>query len=193
MSDGGGVGPERFRSVLRHVPTSVTVVASLTADGPKGLSIGTFVPVSLEPPLVGFFVARSSTTWPSIEGAGAFCVSVLAEHQADLSRRFSVQGGEKFDGVAWHEAPSGHPILAGAVAWVDCTLADVHPAGDHVLVLGAVVELGTGSGLAPLLHHGGGYRRAHDLEPALEDASDARSGLPDGGAGPDLASGLPPV
>lgn len=181
MSPARGIGAERFRSVLRHVPTSVTVVAALTPEGPKGLSIGSFVPVSLEPPLVGFFVARTSTSWPVIEEAGAFCVSVLGEDQAEVSRRFAVQGGDKFDGVAWEGAPSGHPVISGAVAWVDCTLADLHPAGDHVLVLGAVEDLGVGGGQVPLLHHRGGYGRADGLEAAARQ----------GGAEPDVAGREP--
>jgi 3-hydroxy-9,10-secoandrosta-1,3,5(10)-triene-9,17-dione monooxygenase reductase component len=175
------VGPSRFRAVLRHVPTSVTVVAAATGEGPRGLSVGSFVPVSLEPPLVGFFVARTSTSWPLIEAVGGFCVSVLGEGQADVSSRFAVPGPDKFEGISWHEAPSGHPVIDEAVAWVDCSLEALHPAGDHVLVLGAVSDLGVLSGTTPLLHHGGGYRRAGDLS--------ARVGLTS--SEPDVASREP--
>ncbi len=57
---------EHFRQVMAHVPTSVAVVAGVVAGRPKGLSVGTFVPVSLDPPLVGFFVASTSKSWPPI-------------------------------------------------------------------------------------------------------------------------------
>jgi len=156
---------ERFRAVLGHVPTSVAIVAGVVGGVPRGLSVGTFVPVSLSPPLVGFFVDRGSTSWPPISHVGAFVVSVLSADQAELSRRFAVSQSDKFAGVAWHGAPSGHPVIEGAVAWVDCELASEIDAGDHVFVLCAVLGLGVETGGTPLLHHRGGYRRAHDLDP----------------------------
>lgn len=169
---------ERFRFVLGHVPTSVTVVAAVTPDGPKGLSVGTFVPVSLEPPLVGFFVARTSSSWPPIAAGEAFSVSVLGEDQAELSGRFAVPDTDKFAGVDWDPAPSGHPVVAGCVAWVDCALADEHEAGDHVLVLGEVLALGVGEGdHGPLLHHRGGYRRVRDLAPSSGPPATAPDGV----------------
>lgn len=176
---------ELFRQVLGHVPTSVVVVAGLVGDRPRGLSIGTFVPVSLEPPLVGFFVARSSTSWPEISAAGSFSVSVLGADQIGVSARLAASGPEKFDGVSWVPAPSGHPVIAGSVAWVDCVVDEERRAGDHVAVLGRVLDLGVGSGSTALLHHRGGYRKAEDLDPLTE--------LPPAGqAGPDRASGSRP-
>ncbi len=164
-------------------------MAGLAPEGPRGLSVGSFVPVSLEPALVGFFVARTSTSWPEIEASGGFCVSVLGEDQAWLSAHFAVPSPDKFDGVAWHAARSGRPVIDGAVAWVDCQIAAVHPAGDHLLVLGTVNDLGVGTGRPPLLHHRGGYRRAHDLDSAAEDAADGGGGPRP--AEPDVASREP--
>jgi flavin reductase (DIM6/NTAB) family NADH-FMN oxidoreductase RutF len=173
---------ERFRAVLGHVPTSVAIVAGVVDGAPRGLSVGTFVPVSLAPPLVGFFVDRKSTSWPPISRVGAFCVSVLGAHQAELSRQFAISNTDKFAGVKWREAPSGHPVIAGAVAWVDCSLGGETDAGDHVFVLGHVLDLGVESGATPLLHHRGGYRQAHDLDPVHEGPATY-----DPDADPDLA------
>jgi flavin reductase (DIM6/NTAB) family NADH-FMN oxidoreductase RutF len=114
---------------------------------------------------VGFFVDRASTSWPPISGVGAFVVSVLSAEQAALSRQFAISKSDKFAGVSWHGAPSGHPVIEGAVAWVDCELGSETEAGDHVFVLGRVLDLGVETGGTPLLHHRGGYRRAHDLDP----------------------------
>ena len=108
---------ERFRQVMAHVPTSVAVVAAVVETGATGLSVGTFVPVSLEPPLVGFFVANTSKSWPAINASGSFCVSVLGHDQADLSSRFALSEADKFEGVEWRPAPSGNPLLRGAVAF----------------------------------------------------------------------------
>jgi flavin reductase (DIM6/NTAB) family NADH-FMN oxidoreductase RutF len=164
-SHDGGVSGDLFRSVLGHLPTAVAIVAGLVDDKPRGLSVGTFVPVSLVPPLVGFFVDRASTSWPAISPAEAFAVSILSAEQAELSKKFAAANTDKFAGVEWHAAPSGHPVIEGSVAWVDCTLESVTEAGDHVFVMARVLDLGVETGGTPLLHHRGGYRRAHDLDP----------------------------
>ncbi len=149
---------EHFRQVMAHVPTSVAVVAGVVDGRPKGLSVGTFVPVSLDPPLVGFFVATTSKSWPPIDTSGSFCVSVLGHDQAEISSRFAVSEADKFDGVGWHPAPSGNPVLVGAVAFVDCDIERVVETGDHLLVLGRVREMGVETGHTPLLHHRSSYR-----------------------------------
>jgi len=150
---------ERFRQVMAHVPTSVAVVAAIVEGQPQGLSVGTFVPVSLDPPLVGFFVANTSKSWPLICSSGSFAVSVLGHDQAALSSRFAMSEADKFAGVKWRPAPSGNPVLAGAVAFVDCSIERVVETGDHSLVLGKVVEIGVEAGQPPLLHHRGSYHR----------------------------------
>lgn len=106
-------------------------------------------------------VARTSTTWPRIARAGVFCVNVLGAHQGDLCRGFAVSGADKFAGVAHDPAPvSGSPRLAGAPAWIDCTIHAVHTGGDHLIVVGRVDALGTADGEgSPLLFHRGRFGR----------------------------------
>ncbi len=165
---------EHFRQVMAHVPTSVAVVAGVVAGRPKGLSVGTLVPVSLNPPLVGFFVASTSKSWPPIESSGSFCVSVLGHDQAELSSRFAVSEADKFEGVEWRPAPSGNPVLVGAVAFVDCVIDRVVETGDHMLVLGRVLDMGVETGQTPLLHHRSAYSKvATGLK---RDPSAGRSG-----------------
>lgn len=156
------LGAERFRQVMAHVPTSVAVVAGVVDGRPKGLSVGTFVPVSLNPALIGFFVANTSKSWPPIASTGSFAVSVLGHDQADLSSRFAVSDADKFAGVKWRPAPSGNPVLVGAVAFVDCEIDRVVETGDHILVLGRVLDLGVEEGQIPLLHHRSSYSRVAD-------------------------------
>ena len=72
---------DRYRKVLGRYPTGVTLVTSTGADGPVGMIIGSFVSVSLDPPLIGFLPGKGSRTWPLIEPTGVFCVNVLAENQ----------------------------------------------------------------------------------------------------------------
>lgn len=132
------VDPLRMREVLGHLPTGVTIVAASTPDGEVGMTVGSLTSVSLEPPMIAFFPDRRSDTWPQIAAQGAFCVSVLARDQAELSSRFAKKGSPRFEQVAWEPAPSGHPAIEGAVAWIDCHVDKVVDAGDHFGVFAAV-------------------------------------------------------
>jgi flavin reductase (DIM6/NTAB) family NADH-FMN oxidoreductase RutF len=149
---------DRFRFVLSHVPTGVVIITGADVDGPAGLAIGSFTSISLDPPLVGFYPDRASTSWPAIRRAGAFCVNVLAEDQADLCRRFARSGGDKFAGLGWRTAPvSDAPILDGVLAWIDCRLERETEIGDHSLVVGSVVDLTVERDARPLIFFQGGH------------------------------------
>ncbi|MEU6374448.1 flavin reductase family protein [Streptomyces sp. NPDC046909] len=157
------VGQAEFRRVLGNFASGVAVVTSPATDGedgPAGFACQSFSSLSLDPPLVAFMVGRTSTTWPRIARAGAFCVNVLAAHQGELCRGFAVSGADKFAGVAYDAAPaSGSPRLTDTLAWIDCTIHAVHTGGDHLIVVGRVDALGTGTDedQAPLLFHKGRF------------------------------------
>ncbi|WP_267246506.1 flavin reductase family protein [Streptomyces sp. PR69] len=141
------LAPAEFRRVLGHFATGVTVVTALDADGPAGFACQSFASLSLDPPLIAFMVGRTSTTWPRIARAGAFCVNILGAHQAALCRGFAVSGADKFAGVEWDAAPAtGSPRLAGVPAWIDCTIQAVHTGGDHLIVVGRVRALDAAGG-----------------------------------------------
>ncbi|MFD4565995.1 flavin reductase family protein [Streptomyces sp. NPDC058467] len=177
------VDQAEFRRVLGNFATGVTVVTAPVTGGdgsgsgsgsgnsdsdgaeqeaaPAGFACQSFSSLSLDPPLVCFMVGRTSTTWPRIARAGVFCVNVLGAHQGELCRGFAVSGADKFAGVVYDAAPvSGSPRLAGAAAWIDCTIHAVHTGGDHLIVVGRVDALGTGDGtdaMTPLLFHKGRF------------------------------------
>ncbi|MFE9736695.1 flavin reductase family protein [Streptomyces sp. NPDC006477] len=154
------VDPAEFRRVLGHFASGVTIVTALDADGPAGFACQSFASLSLDPPLVAFMVARTSTTWPRIAAAGTFCVNVLGAGQAGLCRAFAVSGADKFAGVAWTPAPvTGSPLLPDAPAWIDCTITTVHTGGDHLIVVGRVESLDATDEDAPLLFHRGHFGR----------------------------------
>lgn len=149
----------KFRQVLGHFPTGVTVITAAPDSGPVGLAVGSFASVSLDPPLVAFFPDKGSSSWPLIEAAGAFCVNILAEDQEDVCRRFASKGDDKFAGLGWKPAGSGAPRLDGVLAWIDCDIDSVVEAGDHFCVMGRVRDLEVGHNGAPLLFFRGGYGR----------------------------------
>ncbi|MEU1368509.1 flavin reductase family protein [Streptomyces sp. NPDC005803] len=156
-----------FRRVLGHFASGVTVVTAHDPGGaggpagPVGFACQSFASLSLDPPLVAFMVARTSTTWPRIARAGAFCVNILGAGQGALCRGFAVSGADKFAGVAHSPAPAtGSPLLDSVPAWVDCRIQAVHTGGDHLIVVGRVEALGAvadGDGDGPLLFHRGAF------------------------------------
>ncbi|NUV68977.1 flavin reductase family protein [Streptomyces sp. CAI-121] len=154
------VAPAEFRRVLGHFASGVTVVTARDTDGPTGFACQSFASLSLDPPLVSFMVARTSTTWPRIARAGVFCVNILGAEQSALCRGFAVSGADKFAGVAYGEAPAtGSPLLDSVPAWIDCRIHAVHTGGDHLIVVGRVEALGAAEEGEPLLFHRGVFGR----------------------------------
>jgi 3-hydroxy-9,10-secoandrosta-1,3,5(10)-triene-9,17-dione monooxygenase reductase component len=159
-------GPERYRQVLGHFCTGVTVIAGIDAGAPVGFACQAFAALSLEPPLVLFCPARSSTTWPRIARAGEFCVNVLAEGQSGLARAFGVSAADKFAGVAWTPAPNGTPVLPGVLTWASCSVQTVHEAGDHYVVTARITALGDCAAGRPLLFYRGRFALTASADPA---------------------------
>ncbi|QJY51010.1 flavin reductase family protein [Pseudonocardia broussonetiae] len=146
-----------MRDVLGHFVSGIVVITAAGPDGPLGFTCQSFSSLSLDPPLVSFAPARSSTTWPRIREVGAFCVNVLAADHQEISAGFARSGTDKFAGVAWRPGPSGAPLLEGVSAWVDCTLWGEHDGGDHTIAIGHVQDLGADPARMPLLFYRGRY------------------------------------
>jgi 3-hydroxy-9,10-secoandrosta-1,3,5(10)-triene-9,17-dione monooxygenase reductase component len=150
----------RFRQVLGHFPTGVTVITAITESGPVGLAVGSFFSVSLDPPLVAFCAGKSSTSYPKIAEVGHYCVNVLADEQEDICRVFASKADNKFATIGWRPSPvTGAPVINDVLAWIDCDIHAVHEAGDHYIVLGRVHELEVGHEGGPLVFFRGGYGR----------------------------------
>jgi flavin reductase (DIM6/NTAB) family NADH-FMN oxidoreductase RutF len=143
-----------YRQVMGHFPTGVVIVA---APGPVGTAIGSFISLSLDPPLVAFTVQKTSSTWPRIRDAGVFCVSVLAEDQEAVCRAFAQSGADKFAGIGYATMTSGAPRINDCTAWMDCDVDAVHEAGDHDIVVGRIREMGIERETKPLIFFRGGY------------------------------------
>lgn len=151
------IDPAHFREVLGHFSTGVVVVTASEKGTPVGMSAQSVVSLSLDPPLVLFCPARSSTTWPRIRAAGRFAINILAADQEALSVGFSRSGVDKFAGVDWQPGHTGSPLLAGALGHVECTLERVYDGGDHEIVLGRVVDLAVRRDARPLVFFRGAY------------------------------------
>ena len=146
-----------MREVLGHFVSGIVVITAVGPDGPLGFTCQSFASLSLDPPLISFAAARTSSTWPRIRDSGTFCVNVLAADHQELSAGFARSGADKFAGVDWRAAPSGSPVLEGVSAWIDCTLWNEYDGGDHTIVVGLVSDLGAEPERTPLLYYRGRY------------------------------------
>ena len=132
-----------FTSVLGRFASGITVV-SATVDGrPVGLTCQSFFSLSVDPPMVAFSVARTSTSFAAIRGAGSCVVNVLAHGQRAVSSAMARSGTDKWAGVRWEPGPAtGHPVIEGSLAHVECRIAAEYDGGDHVIVTADVLGLG---------------------------------------------------
>lgn len=147
-----------YRNVLGHLPTGVTVVTAAGPDRPIGVAIGSFVSISLDPPLVGFFLGTESGSWKPMEESGHFCVNVLCQDQMELCGVMASKADDKFDGVDCEVAAgSGAPILPDVHAVIDCRIDQVVEAGDHNLIIGRVLSLQPRRDAPPMVFYKGQY------------------------------------
>src|SRR5262249_6509364 len=148
-----------LRTVLGHFATGIAIVTAVDGEEPVGMACNSFTSVSLEPQLVLFCAAKSSTTWPRIQAAGKWAANILGEDAEEVSRLFAQKGADRFARIAYTFGRSGAPILEASLAFVDCETIAEHDAGDHVIVVGRVLELGYAPDGKPLLFYRGGYGR----------------------------------
>ncbi len=160
--------PAQMRRVLGSFASGVVVVTGEDDGVPVGITCQSFASVSLDPPLVLFCPARSSSSWPRIQRSGRFVVNVLAGDQQDVCDRFATRAADKFAGVSWHATAWG-PSLEGALATVQCTVEAVHPGGDHHIVVGRVEQLLTHREDDPLVFFRGAYGLAPGQGPVVPD------------------------
>lgn len=155
-----------FRAAMRTFATGVTLVTTAGVGEPCGVTANAFASVSLTPPLVLVCLSASSSTLREIAANGVFAVNVLGADQEALSRGFASRqrprGHDAFREIAHHEAATGAPIVDGVACWMDCRVAGIQPAGDHVIAIGEVVAIGGDPGRDPLVFHAGRYRLVCD-------------------------------
>ncbi|MCW2616742.1 MAG: flavin reductase domain protein FMN-binding protein [Frankiales bacterium] len=155
--------PAHFREVLSHFASGVVVVTAVVDGTPVGMTCQSFTSLSLDPPLVLFCPARTSTSWPVVQRADWFCLNVLSSEQHGLSNGFAKSGSDKFAGVSWTPTPHGAPALDGAAAHVEVRLAHVFDGGDHHIVTCHVESLQSAADSEPLLYYRSGYRSLQSL------------------------------
>jgi flavin reductase (DIM6/NTAB) family NADH-FMN oxidoreductase RutF len=142
--------------------TGVSVVTARLAGHDDGLTVNSFLSVSLAPPRVLISIMIDAEAWTTIRESGAFAVSILSADQRAISERFAkrVSSTEKFAGVAIHRGTTEAALLDGSLAAFECQVTQEIDAGDHWLFLGLVVAVEEGVDDSPLLFYRSGYAEA---------------------------------
>jgi flavin reductase (DIM6/NTAB) family NADH-FMN oxidoreductase RutF len=153
------VDPTAFRHALGCFPSGVAVLTVRDASGADhGMTVSAFCSLSLEPPLVLACIGHDATIAGAVAAANCFGVSVLADDQASLSRRFAEPDADRFDGVDLVRGALGVALVGGALAHLECRIAARHEAGDHTIVVGEVTGARADAGRA-LVYFRGDYAR----------------------------------
>jgi len=145
----------RFRQVAGRLPTGVTILGVADRGAPEAMTVNSFTTVSLNPRLILVCLRRGCRIQPALTRARSFAVTVLGAGQHEVSRHFAnprrPAGFAGFAGIGWSPAPTGSPVLHGAVAYFDCELHDTMPAGDHDVIVGRVRDFDASYDVDPLL------------------------------------------
>lgn len=167
-----------FRNALGQFGTGVAVVTARSGAALTGMTINSFAAVSLDPPLVLWSIRRQSKRADAFVTAESFAVNILAESQSDLARAFASDkpGSDPFESARWVEGHGGSPLLEGTLARFECRRHEVHTAGDHQIILGAVERCSVLAG-TPLLFVQGEFVTRQSL--TADDADGGAADDPD--------------
>jgi 3-hydroxy-9,10-secoandrosta-1,3,5(10)-triene-9,17-dione monooxygenase reductase component len=146
-----------LRDALGKFATGVAFVTAAPDGEPAGLIVNSLTSVSLEPPLVSFSPSRSSLTWSRMRRAGRFGVNVLGRQHEQFARRATPAGSDRFAGVDWQPGRGGVPLVADALATLECEIVAEHPTGDHWIVVGRIVDMRVSGAEDPLVFFAGAF------------------------------------
>lgn len=177
----GAIDGKRFRQALGSFTTGITIVTTVDESGADvGMTANSFNSVSLDPPMVLWSIGKSSSNFEAFVAAPHFAVHVLAAEQETLATRFATKGIDRFAGLTPPRGAGNIPLLEGCVARFQCRTAFRHESGDHVILVGEVLELDQ-CNCEPLVFKGGRYALAvhKGAQGAAEPAAAPESFAPD--------------
>ena len=141
--------------------TGVAIVSTTTEDGNHGMTVNSLTSVSLDPPLLLVCLTRDSRTAKAVEDRGAFVVNLLGSRQATTSDRFAKRGEDHFETSAFGTNHRGLPVIERGLGWLDCDVERIDDGGDHVVVMGRVLDCEARPG-TPLVFFRGRYHEVTD-------------------------------
>jgi flavin reductase (DIM6/NTAB) family NADH-FMN oxidoreductase RutF len=160
-----------FRSAMRHLAGGVSVITVGRGNDITGMTVTSVSSLAVDPPSLVVSINRASSSWPLLKRHGFFGVNILTADQIDVAERFTgkdgLKGAERFAGATWTSGASGVPLLAGALAAIDCEAEDIIERHSHAIVIGRVLDLRLSSRTAALAYWQGQYVAIDQNEDAL--------------------------
>ena len=153
------LSPTTLREAFGHFPSGVIAIAAEVNGTRVGLAASTFVPVSLDPPLVSFCVQNTSETWPKLRDLPALGISVLGESHDKAARTLAAKTGDRFAGLQTVSRESGAVFIEGTSVWLESSVEQLVPAGDHTIVILRVLDITIHEDIAPIVFHRSTFRR----------------------------------
>lgn len=151
--------PAALREAFGHFPSGVIAIAAEVDGVRAGLAASTFVPVSLDPPLVSFCVQTTSETWPKLKGVAALGISVLGEAHDTAARTLAAKTGDRFAGLETVSSEAGAVFVKGTSVWLESAVEQEVTAGDHSIVILRVLDITVHREVEPIVFHRSGFRR----------------------------------
>ena len=151
--------PASLREAFGHFPSGVIAIAAEVEGTLIGLAASTFVPVSLDPPLVSFCVQNSSTTWPKLKDLPLLGISVLGEAHDAAAKTLAAKTGDRFAGLETKSTDGGAVFIHGTSVWLESAIEQLVPAGDHTIVILRVSDITVHAEVAPIVFHRSAFRR----------------------------------
>jgi flavin reductase (DIM6/NTAB) family NADH-FMN oxidoreductase RutF len=148
------------KRALRSLGGGVSVITAGRGEDRTGATVTSATGLSMDPPTMIVNINKSSSTWPAIERHGHYCVNILAVGQQEIANRFAgiggVKGTARYEGAEWTTLVSGAPVLANALAAIDCEVEEIIERHSHAIILGRAVAVLSGEGES-LVYHNGSY------------------------------------
>jgi flavin reductase (DIM6/NTAB) family NADH-FMN oxidoreductase RutF len=151
--------PASLREAFGHFPSGVIAIAAEVDGVRAGLAASTFVPVSLNPPLVSFCVQTTSETWPKLKSLPALGISVLGQAHDTAARTLATKTGDRFAGLETVSSEAGAVFVKGTSVWLESAVEQEVPAGDHSIVIMRVLDITVHREVEPIVFHRSGFRR----------------------------------
>jgi flavin reductase (DIM6/NTAB) family NADH-FMN oxidoreductase RutF len=165
------VSSGEFRSAMRHLAGGVSVITAGRGRDISGMTVTSVSSLSVDPPTLIVSINRESSSWPLLRRYGFFGVNILTADQVDVAERFAgkdgLKGAARFAGTQWITRASGAPLLAGALAAIDCEVEHVVERHSHAIVIGRVLEMQLSSRTAALAYWQGQYVAIDQNEDAI--------------------------
>jgi len=153
------LSPATLREAFGHFPSGVIAIAAEVDGNKVGLAASTFVPVSLDPPLVSFCVQNTSETWPKLKDLPSLGISVLGESHDEAARTLAAKTGDRFAGLSTVSRESGAVFVEGTSVWLESAIEQMIPAGDHTIVVLRVCDITVHEDVPPIVFHRSTFRR----------------------------------